>query len=177
MMGSLVRVRHAAPQPFEYTSLLNTPGYAPAVAYVLLPLLRSPVLIWAGGAFAQGKRGVLPKVLTIDAYDGPKSSAGKARPKRRCRALSAGRNDVRRAILGHRRPDFRRFWMSLQSACGTRTAAPIAPNQKPHKCRSYESIVRTFGITAPHHRRPAGRNYANGFRSPSIVGINSVTVG
>ncbi len=30
---------------------------------------------------------------------------------------------------------------------GTRTTAPIAPNQNPHKCRSYESIVRTSGIT------------------------------
>ncbi len=94
---------------------------------------------------------VIPKVLTIDPYDGPKSSAGKARPKRRCRASSKGRNDVRRAILGHRRPDFCGFWMSLQLACGTRTTAPIAPNQNPHKCRSYRSIVRTFGITDWRH--------------------------
>jgi hypothetical protein len=89
---------------------------------------------------------IIPKALTIDPYDGPKSFAGKARPDGRCGASCEGRNDVRRAISGHRRPDFCGFWMSLRSACGTRSTAPIAPDQNPHKCRSYGSIVRAFGI-------------------------------
>jgi hypothetical protein len=50
--------------------------------------------------------------------------------------------------LGHRRPDFCGIWMSLQLAPGTRTTAPIAPNQNRHKYRSYGSIVRTFGISS-----------------------------
>jgi len=60
--------------------------------------------------------------------------------------------------------------MSLQLACGTRTTVPIAPNQNPDKCRSYEPIVRTFGIRL-------GSSFAGGQISiRTSVGQNPVSL-